>query len=371
MNHLVEIISVFFKLGCIAFGGPAAHISMMEKELIEKRKWLSHQEFLDLVGITNLIPGPNSTQMTMQCGYVRGGIAGLFLAGISFILPAVLITLGLAYVLVEFGSLPAIEPFFNGIKPAVIGIILMATIKLGKKGFKTKQLISAGILVALLSIYGINEFILILGSGVLGLIIFLTKKKDKVYSFLPSILLFVKPVAISITGTSIFWAFVKIAVVLYGSGYVLIAYVDSELVERLAWLTKEELLDAIAVGQFTPGPVLTTATYIGYQLKGLTGATYATLGMFIPSFIFISLIAKQVNKIRKSAVLASVLDYINAGAVGVMIAVTLKLGYQYAFEWQFALIMALSIILSYCFKKVSAVWIVIGGSIVGYLLHLL
>ena len=371
MNHLVEIISVFFKLGCIAFGGPAAHISMMEKELIEKRKWLSHQEFLDLVGITNLIPGPNSTQMTMQCGYVRGGIAGLFLAGISFILPAVLITLGLAYVLVEFGSLPAIEPFFNGIKPAVIGIILMATIKLGKKGFKTKQLISAGILVALLSIYGINEFILILGSGILGLIIFLTKKKDKVYSFLPSILLFVKPVAISITGTSIFWAFVKIAVVLYGSGYVLIAYVDSELVERLAWLTKEELLDAIAVGQFTPGPVLTTATYIGYQLKGLIGAGYATLGMFLPSFIFVTILAKYMARVRKSPILGSILDFINAGAVGVMIAVTLKLGYEYVFDWKYAVIMTSSIIVSYFFKKVSSIWIVLGGSIVGYLLHLL
>lgn len=369
---MLEVVSVFFKLGCIAFGGPAAHIAMMEKEIIEKRKWMSHEEFLDLIGITNIIPGPNSTQMTMQCGYVRGGYLGLVLAGVSFILPAVLITLLFAFIFVEYGSLPSIEPIFMGIKPAVIGIILMATIKLSKKGFKTNTLIVTGLIVAALSIYGINEFTLIIGVAFFGLIVYLFKSKDdKINTFFPGLLFLAKPATISISSTSIFWAFIKIAVILYGSGYVLIAYVDSELVERLSWLTKEELLDAIAVGQFTPGPVLTTATFIGYQLKGFMGATCASLGMFLPSFVFVAILVKIIAFIKKSKLLNYILGFINAGAVGIMIAVTLKLSYNFLFDWKYFSIMILSIIISYFFKKVSSVWIVIGGAAIGYILYLI
>ena len=369
---MLEIISVFFKLGCIAFGGPAAHIAMMEKEIIEKRKWMSHEDFLDLIGITNIIPGPNSTQMTMQCGYVRGGIMGLILAGVSFILPAVLITLLFAFIFIKYGSLPSIEPIFLGIKPAVIGIILMATIKLSKKGFKNKTLIAAGLIVAALSIYGINEFILIIGTAFLGIIIHLFKtKRNNISSVFPGFFLLAKPATIVISNSSIFWAFVKIAAILYGSGYVLIAYVDSELVERLAWLTKQELLDAIAVGQFTPGPVLTTATFIGYQLKGLSGALYASLGMFLPSFIFVGILVRTIPFIKKSKILSFILGFINAGAVGIMIAVTLKLSYDFIFNWKYCTIMIISIVISYFFKKISSVWIVIGGAAIGYFLHIL
>ncbi|MBM78667.1 MAG: chromate transporter [Crocinitomicaceae bacterium] len=369
---MFEIISVFFKLGCIAFGGPAAHIAMMEKEIIEKRKWMTHEDFLDLIGITNIIPGPNSTQMTMQCGYVRGGYIGLVLAGVSFILPAVLITLLFAIAFVKYGSLPNIEPIFLGIKPAVIGIILMATIKLSKKGFKNTTLIIAGLIVATLSIYGINEFVLIIGTALLGLIFHVFKNNTKkINSIFPLLLLFTKPATLSISSTSIFWAFVKIAIILYGSGYVLIAYVDSELVERLVWLTKEELLDAIAVGQFTPGPVLTTATFIGYQLKGIIGAIYASLGMFLPSFLFVGILVRIIPFIKKSKLLSFVLGFINAGAVGIMIAVTLKLSYTYLFEWKYCTIMVLSIIVAYFFKKVSSIWIVFGGAGLGYILHLI
>ena len=369
---MLEIISVFFKLGCFAFGGPAAHIAMMEKEIIEKRNWMTHEEFLDLIGITNIIPGPNSTQMTMQCGYVRGGNIGLILAGLSFILPAVLITLLFAVFFVKYGSLPSIEPFFLGIKPAVIGIILMATIKLSKKAFKNRTLIISGFFVALLSISGINEFILIIGTALVGILTHLLKKNDnKLVSIFPSFLLFTKPVTLGITSTSIFWIFVKIAVILYGSGYVLIAYVDSELVERLAWLTKEELLDAIAVGQFTPGPVLTTATFIGYQLHGFSGAAMASLGMFLPSFLFVAILVRIIPFIKKSKVLSSILAYLNAGAVGIMIAVTLKLSYNFLFDWRYAFIMMLSIVISYFYKKIGSVWIVIGGATIGYFLSLL
>ena len=369
---MLEIISVFFKLGCFAFGGPAAHIAMMEKEIIEKRNWMSHEEFLDLIGITNIIPGPNSTQMTMQCGYVRGGNIGLILAGLSFILPAVIITLLFAVFFVKYGSLPIVEPFFSGIKPAVIGIILMATIKLSKKAFKNRTLIISGFFVALLSISGINEFILIIETALVGILTHLFKKNDnKLVSIFPSFLLFTKPVTLGITSTSIFWVFVKIAVILYGSGYVLIAYVDSELVERLAWLTKEELLDAIAVGQFTPGPVLTTATFIGYQLHGFRGAAMASLGMFLPSFLFVAILVRIIPFIKKSKVLSSILAYLNAGAVGIMIAVTLKLSYNFLFDWRNAFIMMLSIVISYFYKKISSVWIVIGGATIGYFLSLL
>ena len=368
---MLEIIYVFFKLGCIAFGGPAAHIAMMEKEIIEKRKWMTQEEFLDLIGITNIIPGPNSTQMTMQCGYVRGGNTGLILAGISFILPAILITLFFAIAFVEYGSLPGLEPIFSGIKPAVIGIILMATIKLSKKGFKNNTLIITGLLVTGLSIYGINEFIIIIGMAILGLIVHITKMKlNNVISFFPGFLLLLKPTTVSITNTSIFWAFVKIAVILYGSGYVLIAYVDSELVERLAWLTKEELLDAIAIGQFTPGPVLTTATFIGYQLNGISGAAFASIGMFLPSFILVALLVRIIPFIKKSKILSYILEFINAGAVGIMIAVTFKLLYNFLFDWKYSTIMILSIVVSYFYKKISSIWIVLGGSIIGYILSL-
>ena len=369
---MLEIISVFFKLGCIAFGGPAAHIAMMEKEIIEKRKWMSHDDFLDLIGITNIIPGPNSTQMTMQCGYVRGGNIGLILAGVSFILPAVLITLLFAIVFVEYGSLPSIEPIFLGIKPAVIGIILMATIKLSKKGFKNTTLIITGLIVAALSIYGVNEFILIIGMAITAFLIHVFKSNtNNINSIFPGLLLFAKPATLSISSASIFWAFIKIAVILYGSGYVLIAYVDSELVERLAWLTKEELLDAIAVGQFTPGPVLTTATFIGYQLQGLTGALYSSVGMFLPSFIFVAILVRIIPFIKKSKVLNFMLGYVNAGAVGIMIAVTLKLSYNFLFDWKYCTIMVLSIVVAYFFKKVSSIWIVFGGAAIGYILHIL
>jgi chromate transporter len=369
---MFEIISVFFKLGCIAFGGPAAHIAMMEKEIIEKRKWMTHEDFLDLIGVANIIPGPNSTQMTMQCGYVRGGYAGLILAGISFILPAVLITLLFAIIVIKYGSLPSIEPIFLGIKPAVIGIIVMATIKLSKKGFKNNTLIFAGLIVSVLSIFGINEFILIIGMACFGLSIHLiTKNRNKLNSILPSLFLFIKPASIGISSASLFWTFVKIAVMLYGSGYVLIAYVDSELVERLGWLTKEELLDAIAVGQFTPGPVLTTATFIGYQLKGLYGALYASLGMFFPSFVFVAILVRIIPFIKQSKILSFILGFINAGSVGIMIAVTLKLSYNYLFDWKYCTIMVLSIIVAYFFEKISSIWIVFGGAAIGYILNVI
>lgn len=367
-HHIKEVFLLFLKLGCIAFGGPAAHISMMEEEVVTKRKWMSRQYFLDMVGATNLVPGPNSTQMTMHCGHVRAGWWGLWVAGIAFISPAVLFTLILAVIYGRYGEVPAIEPFFFGIKPAVIGIILNATYKLSKKAFKSWQLILLGILVTSLSMYGVDEFLLIVGTGLVGMAwMSLAQGRKNLTVFSPFIMV-VKPLAVGIGNTSIFLTFLKMAMVLFGSGYVLIAYLDAELVEKLGWLTKGQLLDAIAIGQFTPGPVLTTATFVGYQLNGISGALWASLGMFLPSFFLVGLLVKAIPLLRKSTMLSFFLDAVNAAAVGVMIAVTIKLGYDLALDWRAAVIMALSIAASLLLKKISPFWIIVSGSILGYLL---
>ena len=368
LNNLKEVFFLFFKLGCIAFGGPAAHISMMEDEVVTKRKWMTRQHFLDMVGATNLVPGPNSTQMTMHCGHVRAGWLGLWIAGLSFIIPAVFFTLVLAVFYGEYGEIPAIAPFFFGIKPAVIGIIFSAAFKLGKKAFKTWHLIVLGCIIAILSLLGIDEFLLIIGSGFVGMVwLSLLSNKGSLNSFAPFIFL-IKPITVAISNKSIFLSFLKIALVLFGSGYVLIAYVDAELVEKLGWLTKQQLLDAIAMGQFTPGPVLTTATFVGYQLNGIPGALWASLGMFLPSFFLVGLLVKIIPLLRKSVWLSKFLDAVNAGAVGIMIAISLKLGYELVFDWRAAVLMALSILIAFKFKKISSFWIIIGGSVLGYLL---
>ena len=370
-NKLKEIVKLFFKLGCIAFGGPAAHISMMEEEVVSKRKWMTRQHFLDMVGATNLIPGPNSTQMTMHCGHQRAGWQGLWLAGISFITPAVFFTLLLAIVYVEYGEVPAIAPFFYGIKPAVIGIIFNAAYKLGKKAFKSWQLVVIGLVVVGLSLLGYDEFILIIGSGLVGMIWLNLQNKSNKTLMLAPFLLLIKPLGVAIGNKSIFLSFLKIAVLLFGSGYVLIAYVDAELVENLGWLTKGELLDAIAMGQFTPGPVLTTSTFIGYQLNGISGALWASLGMFLPSFFLVGILVKLIPILRRSVWLSKFLDAVNAGAMGIMIAVSLKLGYDLIFDWRAAVLMGLSILIAFVFKKVSPLWVILGGSVLGYLLMLI
>ncbi|WP_020526203.1 chromate efflux transporter [Flexithrix dorotheae] len=370
LKKIKEVFFVFIKLGCIAFGGPAAHIAMMEEELVNKRKWMTHQHFLDMVGATNLVPGPNSTQMTMHCGHVRAGWLGLIVGGMSFIIPAVIFTLILAIVYVEYGEIPAIAPFFYGIKPAVIGIILNATYKLGKKAFKNWQLAILGFLILALSLYGLDEFLLIISGGILGMLWLSAGSKPKKAGVFAPLLLLFKPLAVSVSNTSIFLSFLKIALLLFGSGYVLVAYIDAELVEKLGWLTKQELLDAIAMGQFTPGPVLTTSTFVGYQLGGLSGALWASLGMFLPSFFLVALLVKLIPLLRRSVYLSKFLDAVNASAVGIMIAVTLKLGYEVGTEWQAILLMVTSIVLAFRFPKISTFWVILGGALLGYLLLL-
>ncbi len=289
-SRLLEVASVFFKLGVIGFGGPAAHVAMMEEEIVTKRKWMDRQHFLDLMGATNLIPGPNSTEMTMHCGKERAGWMGLFVAGGAFIFPAVVLTLLLAYVYVEYGQVPAIAPIFVGIKPAVLAIIAGAIIKLGKKALKNTTIGIIGAIVLVAAFAGLTEVLAILMGGVIALI-WLGVRGDKAYSL--AALLAIPAVATmgqNLSTTKLFLVFLKVGSILFGSGYVLVAYLQGELVDKLGWLTESQLLDAIAIGQFTPGPVLSTATFVGYQVDGFMGAAVATVGIFLPSFLFVLLL---------------------------------------------------------------------------------
>lgn len=372
-KKLLEVAQVFFKMGCIAFGGPAAHIAMMEEEVVNKRKWMSRQYFLDLIGVTNLIPGPNSTEMTMHCGHERAGVPGLFVAGISFIFPAVVITGFFAWLYTTYGSLPNVEPFVFGIKPAVLAIIAGAILKLGKKALKGWELGVLGLLVLAASLLGFNEVTVLLIAGLLGTIYFTSKSKlnDTPKSIVPLVLLQASSTSVlKITSIKVFWTFLKVGSVLYGSGYVLFAYLDAELVTT-GWLTQQELMDAIAVGQFTPGPVLSTATFIGYQLTGFWGAIAASLGIFLPSFLFVLVLNPLIPKMRKSKVLRYFLDSVNVAAVAVMLGVLFEMSRVILInDWRAILIAVISMGITFGLKKSNAMWTVLGGSLLGYLLLL-
>ncbi len=364
-----EVAKLFFKLGCIAFGGPASHIAMMEDEVVTKRKWMTRQHFLDLIGATNLIPGPNSTEMTMHCGYERAGWKGLFAAGGLFILPAVVITLIFAWLYGRYGQLPDVQPMIYGIKPAVIAIILSASYKLSKKALKNVELGILGILTIVACIYGLNEIAVLFGCGLIGLILFYAKKTANApKSIIPLFMLQVAPSIMSLGTLKIFFTFLKVGAILYGSGYVLFAFLDAELVAN-GFMSRPELMDSIAVGQVTPGPVLSTATFIGYQLGGFPGAIAATIGIFLPSFIFVAFLNPLVHKIRKSPALSAFLDTVNIAAVGVIVAVCFEMAKDSLTDWRTFTIVVLSIIAVFGFKKLNSAFIVLGGAALGYILY--
>ncbi|WP_299435048.1 chromate efflux transporter [uncultured Aquimarina sp.] len=372
-ERLIEVAMVFFRLGCFAFGGPAAHIAMMEEEVVHKRKWMDREHFLDLIGVTNLIPGPNSTEMTMHCGHERAGIAGLFVAGACFVFPAVVITGVLAWFYTSYGQLPEVAPFIFGIKPAVLAIIASAILKLGKKALKSREIGAIGFLVLIVSLLGVNEIIALLSAGVLGVLYFYSKSKFATTpkSIAPFFIFKISTATfIKLSSIKVFWTFLKVGAILYGSGYVLFAYLDAELVTK-GWLTRLELIDAIAVGQFTPGPVLSTATFIGYQLAGFWGAVGATLGIFLPSFLFVLVLNPLVPKMRKSKVLGYFLDSVNIAAVAIMLSVLYVMSVDTLIDWRAILIALLSAFLIFGIKKVNVMWIILGGSILGYLLNLI
>lgn len=372
-SKLKEVCFVFLRLGFIAFGGPAAHIAMMEEEIVNKRKWISREHFLDLVGATNLIPGPNSTEMTMHCGHERAGLPGLFLAGICFIVPAALITVVLAWLYTSYGKLPEIEIFLYGIKPAIIAIIINAIFKLGQKALKNWQLGLIGVAVIAGSFAGINEIYALLGAGLISIIWFGGKNiftRERNFSIVP-LLVPSFTSGIPVTGTKLFFIFLKIGATLFGSGYVLVAYLQAELVEKNGWLSQQQLLDAIAIGQFTPGPFFTTATFIGFELGGITGAVVATVGIFLPAFFFVFILNPYVPKLRKSLFMGFFLDGVNVGAIAVMITVTIQLSVNILTDWKMILITLCSLIMVFGFKKLNSTWIVLGGAVIGYLLQLI
>jgi len=373
-RNLKEVILLFLKLGFTAFGGPAAHIGMMHDEVVKRRKWMDEQEFLDLLGATNLIPGPNSTEIAIHLSFKRAGWRGLILGGLSFIIPAMLIVLVLAWLYVRYGAYPQAEWLLYGIKPVVIAVVMQALWSLGGKAIKDKLTAVMVIIVVILYWFGVNEIALLFGGGFVLLLL----KNIKNTSFnkmagliLPGSALTVLPQAISgVQLPLLFFIFLKIGSVLYGSGYVLLAFLRSDFVVNLGWLTDQQLIDAVAIGQVTPGPVFTTATFIGYILAGMPGALLATLGIFLPSFIFVALSSPLIPKLRNSSFFSSLLDGINAVSLGLMAAVMFQLGRASLIDPITIIIGLVSGVLLIRYR-VNSTWLVLGGGVIGLLSSLL
>ncbi|MGZ3752194.1 MAG: chromate efflux transporter [Mucilaginibacter sp.] len=370
-SKLAEVARVFLKLGIIGFGGPAVHIAMMEEEIVRKRQWLSHTHFLDLIGATNLIPGPNSTEMALHCGQERAGWKGLLVAGACFILPAVIITGLIAWAYQQYGTLPQVAPFIYGIKPAIIGVIISLMITLGKKALKSIELGIIGVACVVLAMLNVNEIYILFGAGFLGMLIYLAKQKTgTLNTILPLSLLLAIQIRSDTSQWKIFWIFLKVGSILYGSGYVLFAFLNTELVKP-GMLSHKVLIDAIAVGQFTPGPVFSSATFIGWQMGGLNGALAATAGIFLPSFLFVAFLNPLVSTLRRSAVMSVFLDTVNMASIALILAVCMEMGKSSITDWKMALIGIAGLAVSVRFKKLNSAFVVLGGSVVGYLLWLL
>jgi len=348
--QLTEIATLFLKLGTISFGGPAAHIALMEDEVVRRRRWLSHEEFMDLIGATNLIPGPNSTEMAIHIGLRRAGWAGFLIAGGCFILPATVIVTFCAWLYVRYGSLPEAGAILYGVKPVMIAVVLQALWALGRAALKTKTLLLLAAAAAILNFLGVNELVILFGAGLLFAFTrssFVRKSQTQCFSLAPLFLFFLK------TGS-----------VLFGSGYVLLAFLRADLVERWHWLSEGQLLDAIAVGQFTPGPVFTTATFIGYILGRTPGAIVATLGIFLPAFIFVALSGPFIPRIRRSETAGAFLDAVNASSLALMAVVTWQLGHSAVVDVTSLVLAVASAIVLFRFR-VNSAWIVLGGALVG------
>ncbi|QLE48322.1 chromate efflux transporter [Nostoc sp. C057] len=391
-SRLGELAKLFFKLGVIGFGGPVAHIAMIEDEVVKRRQWLTREHFLDLLGATNLIPGPNSTEMAIHIGYIYAGWLGLIVSGVCFVLPAVLITGGFAWVYVAYGTLPQVAPLLYGIKPAVLAIIINALWGLAKKAVKTRQLLVIALAVALITLlFKLNEVIALLVGGLLGMVWLHSGDKndkpgDKANFLIASLTtgatlkastVVAASVATASTATNVSlwqlgWFFLKVGSVLFGGGYLLVAFLQGGLVQEYGWLTQQQLLDAIAIGQFTPGPILSTATFIGYIIAGIPGAIVATIGIFLPSFVFVAALNPLIPRLRASSWSRAFLDAVNVSAVALMVVTTLQLGVatltlpQAPFVDFLGLAIAIvSAILAIHFR-INAAWLVFGSAFIGW-----
>ena len=374
---LGQVALLFLKLGTIAFGGPAAHIAMMEDEVVRRRGWLSREDFLDLLGATNLIPGPNSTELAIHIGHRKGGWPGLLVAGSCFILPAALIVTAFAWAYVRYGSLPEVTNILYGVKPVIIVIVLQALWSLGRAAIKTKLAAAIAVIGVALIFLGINELIILFGGGFIVWFVRVLKMRARNASNLFS-LVSASPLSLVLQAATtagpaqlglwpLFLFFLKVGAVLYGSGYVLLAFIRADLVERWHWLSETQLLDAIAVGQVTPGPVFTTATFIGYLLSGPAGAAVATIGIFLPAFFFVAVSGPLVPRIRRSKTASAFLDGVNAASLALMFVVTYQLGRAALLDTATLMIAILSALL--LFKtRLNSAWLVLAGAILGLVL---
>lgn len=373
-GKLREVAAVFLRLGTMAFGGPAAHVAMMEDEVVRRRQWLSREEFLDYWGATNFIPGPNSTELAIHIGHAYAGWAGLVVAGVCFILPAACIVTVIAWAYVRFGALPAAAGLLYGIKPVVIAVVLQALWRLSRTALKTRWLAALGAAALIASLLGVHELLILFGAGAVMVIVTRAMPPRSSVSAAGLLLATVSPIgaasgaglaaATPVSLAALFGVFAKTGALLFGSGYVLLAFLRADLVQRLGWLTEQQLLDAVAVGQVTPGPVFTTATFVGYLLAGGAGAFVATIGIFLPAFVFVALSGPLLPHLRRSPTARGVLDGVNVASLALMAAVTWQLGRAALVDRFTILLAALSVVLLVRFRTNSA-WLVLGGAIVG------
>jgi chromate transporter len=364
-----ELALVFFRLGTTAFGGPGAHIAMMEDEFVRRRAWLTREEFLDLVGAAGLIPGPSSTEVAIYVGYRRAGRPGLLAAGVCFILPAALIVTAIAYAYVRFGRLPAAGGALYGIKAVTIAIVAQALVSFARTAIKTKWLLVLGVLAGLANALGGSPVLVLLAAGLVSALARAGGRPG-------SKSLLVWPIALpAATATAtlpilakLFLVFLKIGSVVFGSGYVLLAFLHADLVERTHWLTEPQLIDAVAVGQFTPGPVFTTATFIGYLVAGIPGAVLSTIGIFLPSFVLVALSGPLIPRLRRSAAASAFLDGVNVASLALMTVVAAQLGKAAIVDIPAALLAAASAAVLFRWHPNSA-WLVVAGGTAGAAIH--
>ena len=389
---LRELAALFLRLGVTAFGGPTAHIAMMRDEVVDRRRWLTDQEFLDLVAATNLIPGPNSTELAIHLGYRRGGLPGLALAGVCFILPAALIVAGIAWAYARYGTTPQVRWLMYGIGPVVIAIVAQALVKLGQAALGRRVYAPVGAAALAAALGGVNELAVLAAGGTIGLVLAVSPRgpagdagAGAWLAVIPAALSHllrgtataaaavaagtataIAAVPFTLTGLTLF--FLKVGAVLFGSGYVLLAFLRADLVERWGWLTDQQLIDAITVGQVTPGPVFTTATFIGYLLGGWAGATLATAAIFAPGFFFVAVTQPLIPRLRASRALGGCLDGVVAASLGLMAAVTWQLARAAVVDLPTALIVVAAAVALFRWRP-NSTWLILGGAAAGWLLR--
>ena len=388
---LGELAALFLRLGVTAFGGPAAHVAMMRDEVVDRRKWLTDREFLDLLAATNLIPGPNSTEMAIHLGYRHGGAAGLVLAGVCFILPAALIVLPIAWAYARYGETPQAAWLAYGIAPVIIAIVVQALVKLGRAALTGALPVALGLAAAGLSLAGANELLLLGGGAAAGLLLAAGRTirrrgpgRGAGAAGLAAALAAggtclqaaaaataaaaTAAAAIPVTLTRLALFFLKVGSVLFGSGYVLLAFLRADLTERWGWLTDQQLIDAVTVGQVTPGPVFTTATFIGYLLGGVPGAVLATVAIFLPGFAFVAVTQPIIPRLRASAFLGGALDGVVAASLGLMLAVTWELARAAVTDAATAGLAAGAAVVLVVWNP-NSTWLILAGAVAGWLLH--